>query len=556
MNKLVSFLLALLFSTSVFAQLNISVRPKTPVKQESFQVFFEVTTETDTEPKISFYPIGLEVLGRSREVSVSSSYINGKFKTSKKINYVYEMVSDQARIAKLKDIEVLIGNKKITHPTVSIKVLSTKKTPASVFLRAELSKESAYIGEGIDLAYYLYTRVPVVQVEFKNFPKLNGFIKRFHKVNDEEQTVEENGVIYKKILKYSGRIYPEKDGTLYIDPLKLNIQYAANRGSPFGNFGLSFSRFRSKTVISKKVEVMVKQLPAENMPPNFTGLVGEHTFNFNSAKDKFVVNEAIEAKLEVQGPGALEKLEAPKVFSDPGLEAFDTKSEFFEVGRSSGRKVFDYTFLARANLDIPERSLKLSYFDPEVEQYKEVEVLIPGITVGGSGQSKSPMVSTTNDSSQIKNQSSLNPSDIIDAPMAPLFSTDYKGIPLHWPKYIIYFLVVIVLLQILELFLSIFKNQESHSDVDSIIKRMKKSGISYSELTFLIYRLVESPQGKSLREIVEASNLNKLDKKYFIETIDALEHKDFSESGKVDKRVKFKSSSFKSLRREISDANS
>ncbi len=556
MKSLIILLLTTLFSFASMAELDVVVNPKTPVRGESFQVVFEVTTETDSEPKISFYPIGLEVLGRSREVSVSSSYINGKFKTNKKIRYIYEMVSDQARIAKLKDIEVRADGKLLKHPTVSIKVLLKKKTPSSVFLRAELSKENAYVGEGIDLAYYLYTRVPIVQVEFKNFPKLNGFIKRFHKVNDEEKTVEENGVIYKKILKYSGRIYPEKSGKLYIDPLKLNVQYATNRGSPFGNFGLSFNRFRSKTVISKKVEVNINPLPVENMPPNFTGLVGEHTFNFTNAKDRFVVNEAIEAKLEVQGPGALEKMEAPRIYVDPGLESFDTKSEFFEVGRSSGRKVFDYTYLARANLELAPRELTLSVFDPDSKSYKESTIKIPGLKIGGGGQSRKISPQLSGQDETVKVPLASNSVTIKQGPVAPLFNVYFKGVPLKWPRYVIFILGAVVFLQLIEFTWSYLREGESDKSLDGIIKKMRKEGVNYSDLSSLLYRLMNSGQEKTLKEIIENSNLKKLDKKYFLDTIMALEDKNFSEAGKSDKRVRFKASSFKSLKKEIFNANS
>ena len=71
-----------------------------------------------------------------------------------------------------------------------------------------MSKTQAYIGEGIDVRYYLYSRAPVVQTEFKSFPKLNGFIKRYHKIADREEAVEYEGIVYRRSLKYSARVYP------------------------------------------------------------------------------------------------------------------------------------------------------------------------------------------------------------------------------------------------------------------------------------------------------------------------------------------------------------
>ncbi len=553
--KFFTLLITLIVALPAIANVKVKVDPPNPVKGESFKVTFEVTTDTDAEPNVAFYPIGLEVLGRSREVSISSSYINGKFKSQKKINFHYEMISDVSRVAKIKNIEVTVGDKVLRHPEVAIKVLLKKKTPASVFVRAELSKEDVYVGEGVDLRYYLYTRVPVVQVEFKNFPKLNGFIKRFHKTVDDEQTVEEDGIIYKKILKYSGRIYPEKEGKLIIDPLHLNIQYATSRGSPFGNFGLSFNRFRSKTVISKKVEVNVSALPTENVPDNFTGLIGEHKFTFTSPKGKYVVNEAIEAKLEVLGPGALEKMEAPKVYQSNALENFDTKSEFFEVGKDMGRKIFDYTYLARGNTEIEDRKLALSYFDPNEKTYKEIEINIPGLVVGGGGTS----VGRQNNTGSLEKTNPKvlreNPALVLDSPLAPLFTTDWKGLPLNWPKWVLIGVFIVIILQLLELIWSKILSRPTVSTYDSLIKEMKKNGLEYSKVVKLIYELPEANENTSIRDIVKKSRLPNRDKDYFLELLDALEGGDFSEVKRTDKKVRFKSASFKSLQRELSNAS-
>ena len=55
--------------------------------------------------------------------------------------------------------------------------------------------------------------------------------------NERIETVQYNGEIYKRVLKYSTRVYPEKTGTAYIDSLRLNVQYSDGyQNTPFGNF--------------------------------------------------------------------------------------------------------------------------------------------------------------------------------------------------------------------------------------------------------------------------------------------------------------------------------
>lgn len=545
-----------MFCFNLFAELNISVEPSTPVKQETFNIIFEITTQENVEPEVSFNPNGLEILGRSREVSLNTSIINGKFSSTRKIKVIYEAISDKSRVISLNQIKVSVGKEELKHNPVQIRVLDKKATPSSMFLRAEVSKSEVYIGEGIDLRYYLYSRVPIVQTEFKSFPKLDGFIKRFHKVDEREETVEYDGQIYRRSLKYSARIYPEKTGKVFVDPLRLNIQYATSRGNPFGSFGLAFNRFLSKGLNSPKIEVKVMALPTEDVPLNFTGLVGEHEFRFISNKQKYVVNEAIEAKLEVTGPGALEKMNPPIVYQDAALEQFDTKSDFTEIGMSSGRKVFDYTFLARADVSLNERQLKLAFFDPDEKKYKEKVVLIPSLTIGGGG---APIISPGLENSTIdKNEERVSTAEKPSfnyGLAAPLFESNWNSLPPKWPKYLVYTLILILTFQALEFLFQILRGNNSKEDIDKEIKALKKNGLEYSGLANLLFRIGSNKESTSLREVITSSGLPKKDKDYFLQAIEVLEKKNFATSSPGDrsskKRVNFRQSAFNSLKREI-----
>lgn len=555
--RFLTIILTILFTVQVLANVTIKVSPPNPVKEESFNVIFEVETTEQEDPMISFDPGGLEVLGKSREVSLSTSIVNGRFSSSRKVRINYEMISDRAKSTTIRDIKVDIGGKEIKHKPVRINILAQKKTPRQIFLLAEVSKTQAYIGEGIDVRYYLYSRAPVVQTEFKSFPKLNGFIKRYHKIADREEAVEYEGIVYRRSLKYSARVYPEKTGKVYVDPLRLNIQYASSSGNPFGSFGMAFNRFRSKGVSSPKVEVEVLPLPTEGVPLNFTGLVGEHEFRLSSSKQKFVVNEAIELKLEVTGPGALEKFEAPKIYKDNALEQFDTKSEFFEVGMDSGRKVFDYTYLARADVLIPERKLSIAYFDPNEKVYKEKFFMVPSLQIGGGGgRVSSPLSNTTSSGEMTRNQDPSPVTSIEEGVVAPLFRTEFKGIPLNWDRLLQIALVIVVFIQLIEFAIKKWLRGNQQETVTKEIQKLKKKGLEYASLIRLLYMLDKSEGTGSLKSIIERSGLSKADKEYFLDLLSQLGARDYNEkSGKRVKKPKFKVSAFKSLEREITNGN-
>lgn len=556
MMKSLLFVVLILFSIVSHANLKVFVSPLTPVKQETFNITFEVETSEDTDPSISFDPNGLEILGKRQEVSVSTSIINGRFSSSRKIKVVYEALSEKPRTYYLKNIRVNVGGTELKHRPVKISVLDKRKALAKIFLRAEVSKKEAFIGEGVDVRYYLYSAVPIVQTEFKTFPKLDGFIKRFHKVNEREERVNVNGSVYRKSLKYSARVYPEKTGKVFIDPLRLNLQYSTTRNNPFGSFGQLFNRIKSKGVSSSKVSINVLPLPGDDVPPHFTGLVGEHDFKFIGPKPRYLVNEAIEAKLEVTGPGALEKMNAPIIYQHDALEQFDTKSEFVEVGRSAGRKVFDYTYLARAAANIQGRTLYLSYFDPKEKKYKEKSVEISGISVGGSANAFTSSGIKPEKLNQKLDNSTTEPEPLTIGIAAPLFDERWKSIPLNWDKLLIWSFLVVILIQLIEFLLSEIKASKLTKTLERDINRIKKEGLNYSLVASLIYRLTPNKEGISLREVINKSKLSKRDKSYFIDVIDFLEKRTFGDSNqknnKSTKKVSFRQSAFNSLKKEIS----
>jgi len=549
----------LLFSMSILAseELKVSVSPSSPVKGESFNLIFEINTDSDDEPFVSFSPNGLEVLGRNREVSLRTSIINGKFTSSRTIKMVYDVVADRAKTVLINDISVKVSGNELKHKPLRIQILSKRKEPSEIFLKVETSKDNVFIGEGVDVRYYLYYRVPVVQTEFKSFPKLNGFIKRFHKVDDREEAVEYEGRAYRRSLKYSARVYPEKTGQLKIDPLRLNIQYASGSGNPFGTFGLSFKRFKRKGVNSENQMITVKPLPVENIPLNFTGLVGKHEFTYSVNKEKFVVNEAIEGRLEVVGSGALEKMDAPVLYRDPSLEKFDTKSDFFEIGLDRGRKVFNYTLLARADSTLPKRNLELSYFDPDEENYVSFELLIPKLEIGGGSLEIQSSSGNSEPVAPKKADESFNKITTNVSINSPLFSEHWSSLPIRWPRYLMFFLLAIILIQTLEISTFYFRKKNTGNGFDEVIDSMKKSGITYSGLAKLLLdkKYSDTPERVNLRTRIDRLTLSSSDKKYFLDTLNTLEKETFSSNKERKRKVRFRKKAFKSLKKELNNEN-
>jgi hypothetical protein len=547
MRKVYLILIYLLLSFSAVAKVSISVHPSAPVKGETFNIKLKIITNSREEPFISFEPSGFEVLGRGKEgVMIRTDIINGKIRTKRELVYSYSAVANRTGYVHLRDIKVDVGGEELTHPPVKIRVTSTRSAPRNIFLVAEVNKAEAYIGEGIDLRYYLYSRLPILETEIKAFPKLNGFIKRFHKINERDETVQYGGQIYRRSLKYSARIYPERTGKIIVDPMKLNLKFSTGRGGLFGGF---FNNLRQRVVGSKNLEVKVLPIPSDNVPPHFTGLVGNHEFTIEVPKSKFLVNEAVEARLFVNGPGALENFDAPLLFDNDALEKFDTKSEVNEQGLQRARKVFDYTYLARYVREIPAKTIKLAVFDPESKDFITKEIELPELRISGAGNAG--LSSGQGEQRRDSNNQTVTSTKLESGFVAPIFSQSSFWVRFSDSRFILIGLFIVILIQLGEFGVSVWMEKHQKGEAHKILRIIKKRGLTYSSLYQLLLLANKDKSETDLNKIVQGLDLSESEKKYLLESCKKLETKDFYNKGKKS-RVAVKLKTLKKLS-EIAD---
>lgn len=532
---------SLVYANSV----TIEVDPQRPVVGEEFELIFNVTTTTNTdEPYISFNAGEAEVKGRRLVGKQSNaSVINGNFSTSSKYKYAYTLVSPKAGGLTIYDIKVDIDGKTITVPNRTILVASENVAPKDFFLVAEVSKTEAYLGEGLNVNYYLYSRSQNLgRTEIEIFPKLNNFIKRFYMPQNERETVEYRGAVYRRSLEYSARVYAEKVGKLKIDPLRLKFQYTEYRDNRnLGNFGFSFGRPKIKSLSSEPVTINVLPLP-EGQPQGFTGLIGQHDFKIKVNKNRFLVNEAIEVKLEITGPGALENYPAPTLYQDPSLEMFDTKSELSEIDKSNGKKVFEYTYLARSPLTFKEKTIPFTFFDPQTKNYMTQEVVLPPLLIGG-GEVKAQ---TSGNESQTENKNTTEEPPKTIATEGSIIAPDFENIKgsfgNNWIKLLNYLLILLIVFVFIEKLASGIMNKGVPQEALSLTHEIKTKGINYSLLNKylrLTHRYRRDIDNKlTLEEIVEKLPVSIGCKKYFIENVQITENMEYKDSGK-DYKTKF-----------------
>jgi hypothetical protein len=520
----------------------IEINPTKPVAGEMFQAIFRVYSDADEEPVINFSSYQVEVVGKNNYgVKTSTVYMNGKFSTSRELTIIYDLSGSRPGVAGLRDITVQVGSKTLRHPSLNFTILKEPEVAADVFVMADVPKKTIFLGEGIVVRYYLYSKVPVSNLDIKKYPKLNNFLKRFLQEPDRSERVTVDGQLYIRTQIYGAKLFPEKIGELKIDPLHLSATVMTSRsGDPFGSFGFG-REARVKSVSSDSIKVEVRPLPEEGKTADFTGLVGKHDFELNINSSRLIVNEPLEVKLTVTGGGALENMEAPTILKQEYLEEFESNGDLKIMSADQATKVFDYTFLPKDNFTIPASSLTLTYFDPDTMKYVPVQLAINEIVVAGAGQKeiKEPV------KTEIDKETNITIPQIPSSLSGPLLEGAQS-----WKSYLGFFnLSLSALALIIALGIIINKEKLPSFSSQTIPTGFKKGHFKLSEFSRWMTPLI-SKTGKPPLSVIKDSDMSQATKMYFIELLNSNDYKDYSHTKGQFKFV-YRSDSFKELDKYI-----
>ncbi len=547
--KILTAILLFAMSLHAFAdEVRVEINPTKPVSGEVFQAYFRVFTESEDEPNVNFSPYNVEVVDKSNQgVSTRTVYANGKLTVTREMTIVYNLVSAKTGTAWLRDIQVQMGGKTIRHPSVSINVLKEPEVAADVFVMADVPKKTLFLGEGITVRYFLYSKVPVQNLDVKKYPKLNNFLKRFIQEPERTERVSVDGQVYLRSQIYAAKLFPEKPGQLKVDSMSLSATYPVTRGGdPFGAFGLS-RELKTRTLNSENITIQVNPLP-DPVPAHFTGLVGKHDFDLEFGQSRLIVNEPLTVKLTVTGPGALENFEAPDLVKHPGLEEFESNGDLKIADANEATKIFDYTFLPKENLKIPEAQVTLSYFDPDSGKYIPKTLSIPEIVIAGG--STLPKAENSKESPEEKIDAPRQIEEKVRSISGPILrDTPTLGTIFPYINGALAFLSVLIALS----WIVKFKGLPALGVKHHIPSGFRKGQFEFGEFARWLSPLINKT-GKSPASLIRESDLDPETKNYFLQLLEQTGKGQYS-SLKAAGSYQYDPRHFKKLSRYIESAS-
>lgn len=384
---------------------------------ERFRVSFVVSSDKPSD----FVPPtfqGVNFLGGpSQSRTSSTNIVNGKRTSSGSTTFTYWLQSLTTGTITIAPAQIKVGGKVYTtkrttirvekdpsmsaraqnnpsarqraqQPAPTVKVIDDK----AVFVRAIPSKTKVVKGEEIVISYKIYTLVPISEYQVDKFPSSQGFWVEELSSQPTPQLEREiiDGKAYQTATLRQVLVYPQKSGTLHIQPMGLEVvahlqtgvsrRQRVSTGDPFFDAFFNDPFFAGATPIFEKVNKKLKTnaltIEVEDLPKSssdFSGAVGR--FELSSSIDTSFsrTNEAITLTYTISGKGNLSLIDALDLtlpdefeFYDPNITDNLTKTP----AGQSGSRTFQYVIIPRVEGNYTIPALEFTYFDPVSREYK------------------------------------------------------------------------------------------------------------------------------------------------------------------------------------------
>lgn len=412
-------LLLIFVAAALHAQTLTLEAPSVVAAGEPFRVVF--TAEGNVSDFEWAPPAGLTIMwGPQRGTSSSFTIINGKRESSHTTSYTYLFTADAKGTYTIPAATCKVGGKQCTSNSATIEVVEGEADPASgqgggqasqsqgsqgsasqgsqtsdpaitgtvsnedIFMRLNLSKNTAVKGEPITAVLKLYTRADIIGFEDFKLPTFNGFWSKetYAPTNLELNRENINGKIYNTTVIRRYMLIPQQEGTIVIEPAEAVCQVrirAQNRSrSIFDDFFDNYQTVK-KRVATPTINFHVKSLPG-GAPSSFGGGVGQFNITAKFTNDSIAANQASSLIVTVSGKGNVTMLSAPKVDFPTDFDVYDVKTtDRSEANGTGGSKVFEYPFIARSYGDFTVGPIKYSYYDISKGSY--VTTQAPAVTI-------------------------------------------------------------------------------------------------------------------------------------------------------------------------------
>ncbi len=375
---------ALVASSSLVGQTINATVDATRISMGETVTFKIEAVDSDDMPDVDISPILKDfdlVSGPGQQTNIQ--WVNGRMTSSRVLSWTF--LPKKSGTLSIPRLSVTLGKK--TYLTTSVKIhvgKGAQGSDADIFIRAELDKEMAFVGEQITVTYKLYRSVNFSPSPY-NLPDFVGFWSEvvYTPRSLKFRNVTLDGKSYQAADLYKVALFPTKTGSLTIPSLSVQGQMEkktnrrTSRRSPVFDpfFDSFFTETVTKHIQSPEKQIAIKPYPAKK-PYDYSGAVGSFILSATVDDDSVKVNEGFTYTVRLKGTGNMGQFSLPEIQFPETVEAFPPKESFKKDpfrDALTGTMSWEYILIPRqaGNIFIPRVSM--SYFNPSTGTWEKSE---------------------------------------------------------------------------------------------------------------------------------------------------------------------------------------
>lgn len=237
-----------------------------------------------------------------------------------------------------------------------------------IMLQAVVDKKSVYIGEEVVFSVFLYSAIPIYEIEQFSIPKFeNAWVEDIY--TPQRFTSEQKYVgnkMYNVYLLRRKAVFPNKSGIYEIEPSSILLNVVS---------GFNKKRINRNT---EPIKIDVKPLPEKEMPKDFPVYnVGEYKISYSLSPNIQPMDKPFTLKILVEGKGNINSFSIPKLKDNPELRFYDpvvktdiqTDNKIF-----GGKRSYEYLIFAKRKGKILLPAFDIVYFRPDTATYEKVSI--------------------------------------------------------------------------------------------------------------------------------------------------------------------------------------
>ena len=298
---------------------------------------------------------------------MNKTFVNGRL--SQSVTYAYQIKALRVGQFTIEKARIKVGNRHFYTAPLSIEVVKAASSTAGeqpIFIQPKFDT-LAYIGQQVEVTYYLYSTQTLLDINVLSTPKFSGTYTlpiNFFTLDEQIEIINGRQYIMKPIRKFA--VFPQRDGAVSIDELTAQVKVLDKSGN--------FPRVIEAEVISESATLRVNKL--DSIPEYFMGGVGRFNFDATLIKEELSTDDNTTLTLDIIGTGDINAIQVPD------LKQLKTYFEVYDPAINSQSEEQNDVIISRKVMTfqlVPKKTgtfqyvPMFTYFDTESKQFKTIK---------------------------------------------------------------------------------------------------------------------------------------------------------------------------------------